>query len=1029
MSAPTAPHRLATGLVTLAVSAATLVGFVPSATAASEPARVLPVHPTLYRGADAPRLGPGILPPTNSWISGAVFNKDGLFAPTWVGGGLAFRAQPTTFGVALPEVWTWGDKAVIASWVRNGDPLGSENQALTLAPAGATDYRLTRLDDISADLTWFAGASAVGTLTAVEGWPYVQYRAASAQTLGTNRALTPAGVGHWTWQAPTGQVLHVVAGQASRAASGGLTLPQGGLVHVFAEPQDATAADIAALVAGAVRVTGTRVSHAVAGGQASTTFSLTTEGGRPTVFTQMPHQNYGLTTLTGRWENPNGWASAVRGTTFTFSVPAHTSQRDVDLSGLSAAQRTELAALVRADLPKVTHFVANDTYFGGKELYRAVNVHRLAVQLGLTTEAAAIKDAVVDQLDLWLDPQRCATVQEKCFTYDATLRTVVGHKDSFGSGDNVNDHHFHYGYFLYAAGVLGLDDPALVTRYAPVADALVADIASPTDTATTIKRRSFDDWRGHSWANGTGGGFDGNDQESTSEAVNAWAGLDFWARASGDAALSQQATWMLSTEMATASAYWFTPYRTGAFDKTIVSMMFAGKTDYGTWFSADASDILGIQVIPMGPTQFAPMSTLGAEVITEAFDAVLAQNPQVSGRSHLIDWNIMLLSLADRQRATALAARLSDADIDNGNTRSYLYAVVASGRARDDARRAGSPPSPVPTPTPTPAPTPTPTRPPTPGPTPAPTSAPTPTPPPTPGPTVPARTGDPYAGFAASSATASSLATDAAGTARAGHGDWVTFRLDFGSGGYTDAVLRLASGAEGGASGLVEIRDGGATGRVLGSLAVANTGGWDAWRSIPLNVDTSLTGVRDVTVTFSSGQPAAFARLASGQFRGRVASPAPTAAPTAVPSATPAPTAPAPTAPPSTPVDAFGPIAATAAVAHAGVTWQGRTTGPLATGAWLAFDVDFGSGTSRDVVARVASGAPGGVSGLVQVRVGSPNAAPVGSMAVGNTGGWGSWRDIPFNAPGLTGRQRVYLTFESGQPGAFVAVDTLTFRG
>ena len=49
---------------------------------------------------------------------------------------------------------------------------------------------------------------------------------------------------------------------------------------------------------------------------------------------------------------------------------------------------------------------------------------------------------------------------------------------SFGS-DEFNDHHFHYGYFLYAAARLRRDDPALVARCAPVIDTLVADIAAP----------------------------------------------------------------------------------------------------------------------------------------------------------------------------------------------------------------------------------------------------------------------------------------------------------------------------------------------------------------------------------------------------------------------------------------------------------------------------------------------------------------------------------------------------------------------
>ena len=41
---------------------------------------------------------------------------------------------------------------------------------------------------------------------------------------------------------------------------------------------------------------------------------------------------------------------------------------------------------------------------------------------------------------------------------------MVGLTPSFGS-EEFNDHHFHYGYFLSAAGLLGADDPALATRW------------------------------------------------------------------------------------------------------------------------------------------------------------------------------------------------------------------------------------------------------------------------------------------------------------------------------------------------------------------------------------------------------------------------------------------------------------------------------------------------------------------------------------------------------------------------------------
>ena len=988
----------------------------PPAQAAGTPADVLPTRATQYAPAQPPRIAPGILPPTNSWISGAVFNREGLSAPTWVGGGLAFRAKPTSFGVAVPELWHYGDKAIIAGWERNGDPPNTEGQSIALAPAGASDYRLTRVDDISADLTWRSGDRDLGTLTAVEGWPYVQYRAAASHTVSSNRPLTQAGPNHWTWTAPTGQVMHVVGTGASLSGST-FSLPAGAMLHVFGEPKGATASDVAALVAGAVRLTGTKVDWGVSGGRASTTFTLATDGGRPTVFTQVEHQNYGLATLKGRWENPTGWASGVVGSRFSFSVPAFGSARDVDLTKLTDAQRGELRGLVRADAGKVTQFKEEDTYFGGKELFRAVNVYRLAKQLGMSGEAGTVKAAIEGQLNLWLDASRCRTQSTKCFTYDETLKTVVGQKESFGSGTNANDHHFHYGYFLYAAGMLGLDDPSLVSRYRPVADALMADIASTTETATTIKRRAFDDWRGHSWANGTGGGFDGNDQESSSEAVNAWAGLDLWARASGASTMSAQASWMMSNEAATAKAYWFDPYRRGAFAKTHVSMMFQGKVDYGTWWSPDASDILGIQVIPLGPTQIGYLKSLGKARITELFDAVLAQNPQVAGRSHLIDWNIMLLALGDQARARELAGRLTDADIDNANTRSYLYAIVNAAAASDNGASLPAPPEPEPTPGPTdpgpttPAPSPTPTAPqpsePAPEPSPQPTDH-------------PGGTADAFAGLTVAHRTGGTVGVQGSRFAPAKNGDWVRFRTDFGTKRYTDAAVRVASGAAGGVSGLVEVRTGSPTGRVLGSLALANTGGWDADKVVPFNVAGGLTGVQDVYVTFTSGQPSAFAALTSLVFRtdGSQLPPTGPTGPAPAPSGQPAPSV----------HDAFAGIPAAAASGTHGVAVASGRLGPAGNGSWASYEVDFGAGGARDAVVRAASGASGGVSGLVQMRLDSPSGPVLGDLALANTGGWDAVRDVPFNVGPATGRHTLYVTFASGQPAAFVTLDRLTFR-
>ncbi|GAA3459327.1 carbohydrate-binding protein [Saccharothrix longispora] len=130
--------------------------------------------------------------------------------------------------------------------------------------------------------------------------------------------------------------------------------------------------------------------------------------------------------------------------------------------------------------------------------------------------------------------------------------------------------------------------------------------------------------------------------------------------------------------------------------------------------------------------------------------------------------------------------------------------------------------------------------------------------------------------------------------------------------------------------------------------------------------------------------------------------------------------------------DAFSDMQAESATARNGGTIEaaegGQAVAQLRNGNSLRFSgTRFGSRTATQFLARVASGAAGGVSGLVEVRLGSPTAAPIGSFAVGNTGGWQSWRTIPANIAGVSGTQDVYVTFTSGQPNAYVSVNWVRF--
>ncbi len=152
--------------------------------------------------------------------------------------------------------------------------------------------------------------------------------------------------------------------------------------------------------------------------------------------------------------------------------------------------------------------------------------------------------------------------------------------------------------------------------------------------------------------------------------------------------------------------------------------------------------------------------------------------------------------------------------------------------------------------------------------------------------------------------------------------------------------------------------------------------------------------------------------------------------------AAPTPT-PSPTSSPGNPGgrDAFGTIQAESFDTQSGLSVQstsdtggGQNLSAINNGNWAVYRaVRFGTAVARQFRVRVASGAAAGVSGLVQVRLDSPTAAPVASLAVASTGGWQSWQTLAINSAAITGNHDVYLTFSSGQPADFVNVNWFGF--
>jgi Beta-1,3-glucanase/Carbohydrate binding module (family 6) len=187
--------------------------------------------------------------------------------------------------------------------------------------------------------------------------------------------------------------------------------------------------------------------------------------------------------------------------------------------------------------------------------------------------------------------------------------------------------------------------------------------------------------------------------------------------------------------------------------------------------------------------------------------------------------------------------------------------------------------------------------------------------------------------------------------------------------------------------------------------------------------DVAPTNGADQSGFISDPSPALFTITVGG---GNASGSTPTATPTATPTST---------GGGGGSVSAFSTIQAESHTSNSGTqteacsdTGGGQDVGYIANGCWLGYSgVQFGTGGATQFQARVASGAAAGVSGLVQVAIDSPTAAPVGSFAIGSTGGWQTWETVPANISKVTGTHTVYLVFSSGQPADFVNVNWFTF--
>lgn len=99
--------------------------------------------------------------------------------------------------------------------------------------------------------------------------------------------------------------------------------------------------------------------------------------------------------------------------------------------------------------------IGQGPYWQGKGLQRISQLMSVADVQGDTATRNDLMSLVKGRFEQWLSGKSKRTY----FHYSPTLGTVVSYPEEYDAVKDMNDHHFHYGYWIRAAADIGLRDP------------------------------------------------------------------------------------------------------------------------------------------------------------------------------------------------------------------------------------------------------------------------------------------------------------------------------------------------------------------------------------------------------------------------------------------------------------------------------------------------------------------------------------------------------------------------------------------
>ncbi|MFM2335540.1 MAG: hypothetical protein RIS91_1543 [Bacteroidota bacterium] len=332
-----------------------------------------------------------------------------------------------------------------------------------------------------------------------------------------------------------------------------------------------------------------------------------------------------------------------------------------------------------------------DSYNEGQVMNRLIQTARIAHEMGEETSVQRIHKTIKSRLENWLthNPGEVAFL----FHYNKTWSAMLGYPAGHGQDNNINDHHFHWGYFIHAAAFIEEFEPGWAKSFGAMVNLLVRDAATTNRKDSLFPHlRNFNPYTGHCWANGFASFPQGNDQESTSESMQFNSSLIHWGDITQNKAIRDLGIYLYCTEQSAIEEYWFDTKQRN-FAKTqsyaLVSRVWGNSYDNGTFWTSDIAASYGIELYPIhgGSFYLAHDTTYANRLWKEmAKNTGILSNQVNDNLWHDVYWEF--LAMTNPQKAIELynsnPNRNLKFGISDAQTYHWLHALNALGRINPD---------------------------------------------------------------------------------------------------------------------------------------------------------------------------------------------------------------------------------------------------------------------------------------------------------------------------------------------------------